>query len=467
LSEHLTQTQIEDYSRHTLSAAEFLSASRHMRDCEACRLKVERVFDDEAFYGLKAEVFGSSAKTVERVIDDDESFNLLFAEVFGGSSAETAASSAEQAHLTFERTAAYVDEVLAGEELQVVTDHLTGCEQCAMAVDDLRAFRNRVMPGLDREFQPAPAPTANVNRWRRLVASVPSVLTRSPALVVGSALAALLMIAAGWLIWQAIERNGKNPKITQTPTSPTTPVVTPVVSPNPTQGGAAMVIARLNDGAGQVVLDGNGKLSGIDHLPPGYRLMIKNALSYRRLEKSPLLAGLVRPDSLLRKGGDNQGARFSVIAPVGIVMLSDRPTFRWSPLEGATGYIVEVYDEQLNQITISSQLTDTSWKAPQSLKRGRIYSWQVTAIKGKGREEFISPRLPEPPAKFRILDETLANEIDQARRAYASSHLTLALVYTQAGLLDEAEQEFRALQRANPNSTISRRLLADLQAMQR
>jgi lipopolysaccharide biosynthesis regulator YciM len=45
--------------------------------------------------------------------------------------------------------------------------------------------------------------------------------------------------------------------------------------------------------------------------------------------------------------------------------------------------------------------------------------------------------------------------------------LTLALIYTKAGLIDEAEQEFRTLQRANPNSTISRRLLADLQAMRR
>jgi anti-sigma factor RsiW len=439
LSEHLTQTQIEDYCRHTLSAAEFLSATRHMRDCEACRLKVERAFDDEVFFGLKSEVLGSSAET-------DSSF-------------------AEQAHLTFERTAAYVDEALAGEELQVVTDHLTGCEQCAMAVDDLRAFRNQVMPGLDREYRQPPARATTENRWRRFVAFVPSVLTRSPALVVGSALGALLMIAAGWQVWQAIGRNGKNPEIAQTTPSPTTTVVTPVVSPNPTQEGAAMVIAQLNDGAGQVVLDGNGKLSGIDHLPPGYQQMIKNALTSVRLEKSPLLAGLVRPDSLLRKGGDNQGARFSVIAPVGIVMLSDRPTFRWSPLEGATGYIVEVYDDKPNQIIISSQLTDTSWTAPQSLKRGRIYSWQVTAI--KGGEEFSSPRPPAPPAKFRILDETLANEIDQARRAYASSHLTLALVYTQAGLLDEAEQEFRALQKANPNSTIPGRLLANLKAMRR
>src|SRR5262245_36838250 len=317
---------MEDYGRHTLPAAELLSASRHMRDCEACRLKVEWVLDDdEIFYTLKSEVFTASAKT--------------------------AASSAEQAHLTFERTAAYVDEVLAGEELQVVKDHLTGCEQCAMAVDDMRAFRNQVMPGLDRAYQPPHAPAAHENRWRRFVADMIPLLPRSPARVVGYALAALLMIAAGWLIWQAIERNGKNPKIAQTTPSPTAPVV----SPNPTQEGAAMVIAQLNDGAGQVVLDGNGKLSGVDYLPPGYQQMIKNALTSERLEKSPLLAALVRSDSLLRKGGGNQGARFSVITPVGKVMLSDRPTFSWSPLEGATGYVVEIYDDKLNQIIISPQ----------------------------------------------------------------------------------------------------------------
>jgi hypothetical protein len=134
-------------------------------------------------------------------------------------------------------------------------------------------------------------------------------------------------------------------------------------------------------------------------------------------------------------------------------------------LDGATGYVVEVYDDKLNQVIISPQLTDTSWTAPQSLKRGGIYSWEVTAI--KGGEEFSSPRLPAPPAKFRILDETLANEIDQARSAYASSHLTLALVYTKAGLLDEAEQEFRALQKANPKSVISLRLLTKIKSMRR
>src|SRR5262245_30175550 len=409
-----------------------------MRDCEACRLKVERVLnDDEMFYTLKSEVFGASAETV--------------------------ASSAEQAHLTFERTAAYVDETLAGEELRVVKDHLTCCEQCAMAVDDLRAFRNQVMPGLDREYRQPTAPATTENRWRRFVADIRARSPRPLALVAGSALAALLMIAASRLIWQAMERKGKDPNMAQTTPSPTTPVVTPVVSPIPTQEAAAPVIAQLNDGAGQVVLDGNGKLSGVDDLPPGYQQMIKNTLSSRRLEKSPLLAGLARPDRL--RGGGARGDRFSVINPVGIVMLSDRPTFSWSPLEGATGYVVEVYDANLRQIITSPQLADTSWTAPQSLKRGGIYSWQVTAI--KGGEEFSSPLPPAPEAEFRILDETLANELDQARRAYTSSHLALALIYTKAGLIDEAEQEFRKLQRANPNSTIPRLLLANIRAMRR
>jgi len=214
-----------------------------------------------------------------------------------------------------------------------------------------------------------------------------------------------------------------------------------------------------------LALDANGKLSGVDHLPPAYQQMIKNALTSQRLEKPRLLAGLVRHDALLMRGGDKQGNKFSVINPVGIVMLSDRPTFRWSTLEGATGYVVEVYDDKLNEVTRSSQLTDTSWTASQSFKRGGIYSWQVTAI--KGGEEFSSPRPPAPLAKFRILDQTLANEIVQAQRDYASSHLALALVYTQAGLLDQAEREFRELQKANPNSAISRRLLASAQAMLR
>ena len=161
-------------------------------------------------------------------------------------------------------------------------------------------------------------------------------------------------------------------------------------------------------------------------------------------------------------GSDNKPREFAVVEPVGNVVLSNQPTFRWSTLEGATGYVVEVYDDQFKLVASSPELTNRSWST--SLGRGKVYSWQVKAI--KDGQEVTSPRPPAPQAKFRVLDQAKANEIAKAKRAYASSHLTLGLLYADAGLLREAEQEFRLLRRANPDSEIARNLLRQIQSLQ-
>lgn len=162
---------------------------------------------------------------------------------------------------------------------------------------------------------------------------------------------------------------------------------------------------------------------------------------------------------------DASGAKFSVLDPAGSVLLTDRPTFRWSELEGATGYVVEVYDAGFNLVASSPRLDARTWSAPQTLARGKVYSWQVTAF--KDGQEIKSPRPPAPQARFRILDRAKADELARARRAYPSSHLTLGLLYARAGLLKEAEQELRLLQRANPDSEIARGLLRQVQALRR
>ncbi len=428
--EHLTQNQIEDYCRQKLSAAGILLVSDHMAACEVCRQRLETPFGgDAAFFALRSATL-----------------------------AEPVDLQAGRMHLTFEQTAEYVDGRLSGDELQVVKDHLTGCEPCALAVDDLRAFRNQVAPELDREYSPATAPATNESRRRRVESWLPVTWFKSPAVAFSAALAALLLMAAGWLWWQAQQKKETQPVIAVTTPSPT------VTIPSTPESVTATAIAQLNDGPSRVILDQQGKLSGVDNMPPAYQRMVKEALTTQRVEKSSLLAGLNRPASSLM-GSDEEGNQFSVTEPVGKVILSDRPTFRWSHLAGATGYVVEVYDEQFNLAAASSQLTDNSWKAPQPLTRGRVYSWQVKAMKD-GRV-FVSPRPPAPQAKFRILDRAQASELAQARRIYASSHLTLGLVYAQAGLLDEAEQELLALQKNNPNSAIVRRWLTNVRAMRR
>jgi hypothetical protein len=428
LSDHLTQIQIEGYGRRPLPAAEWLFVSDHLSVCEACRRRVEESVDGEATYhALKSGVF-------------DETGQRLLSE--------------ERSHLSFEQISGFADNAIAGEDLLAVKDHLAWCNECQTAAGDLRAFKDQVAPELERENRTAPSAAATEGRKRRSAFAKRFFQPKSPAFVSASALAALLLAAIGWFGWRALRDTKDEPQVTITTPSPG---VSPAVLPAPIPKATPEVIARLNDGGGQVTLDQEGKLSGVDHLPPAYQRMINRALTDQRIERSPLLAELTSPGITPRGAGRRQRGAFSVIEPVGAVTLSDHPTFRWSPLDGATGYVVEVYDEQFDMVAASPQVNDNSWTASQSLKRGGIYSWQVKAVIN-GRE-FKSPSRGAPQAKFRVLDEARADELAKARRAYASSHLTLGLLYAQAGLLNEAELEFQAVLKANPDSALAHRLL--------
>ena len=420
--EHLTQKQIEDYARNRLGAAELLALSDHLAECETCRERMH-LNGEVSFFALHSDVFAEDGSA--------------------------------PGHLTPELTADYVDKNLSGDELQMVADHLSGCELCVMAVSELRAFRNAIAPSLDREYVPAVDVAHGVERsWRQRFA-----LWRSPVPAFGGAvLALLLLVFVGWMVWRT-PRQEKNEVATAspTPTQQPEPSVAPTLQPE-----AVPIVAQLNDGAGTLTMDRDGKLSGADNLPAEYQSLVKKALSGQQIEKSQQLQGLTRPPSSLM-GSKDEGKGFSVIEPAGSVLLTDRPVFHWSKLEGATSYVIEVYDDQFKLVASSLQIPALSWTTPQSLARGHVYSWQVKA--NRDGQEITSPQPPAPQAKFRVLDQAKANELSRAKRTYASSHLTLALLYADAGLLKEAEQELRLLRRSNPNSDIPRTLLRQIQAL--
>ncbi|HTG88138.1 MAG TPA: zf-HC2 domain-containing protein [Pyrinomonadaceae bacterium] len=426
---HLTQKQIKDYCTHQLPGADVLAVTDHLGACESCRAQIEAVGNgDAAFFGLRTEVF-------EEAIDSG-------------------------AHLTLNQTAAYVDRDLIDEELQVVDDHLLHCEECVVAVNDLRAFRNEIAPSLDREYRPVTVPSPVQTPSQTWLGSLLAPFRVSPVPAFGGAALAILLLAV--IVWFVWSKSQQQPQLANT-SSPVPPASSPPHTASPVlPEAAAPVVAQLNDGANVVSLDHSGKLSGADQLPPAYQELLKKTLSSGRIEKSSQLQGLTRPPSSLM-GSDNQKNEFAVIEPLGNVLLTNTPTFRWSPMEGATGYVVEVYDEKFNPVISSPQLTDLEWTT--ILQRGKVYSWQVKAI--KDGQEVTSPRPPAPQAKFRVLDLARANELAQARRAHASSHLTLGLLYADAGLLPEAEQEFRLLQKTNPNSDLARNLLRQVQALRR
>lgn len=416
--EHLTKKEVDDYTRQALGVEQLLSVSDHLGECKACRRRIEIAFNaDAAFFGLLSELFDKAG-----------------------------------AHLSQEEAARFVDRKLSGEELQEVADHLTICQQCAVAVDELKTFTEQIAPWLDRQYHPATVASPTQGWWKGAIAALGALFSATPRLAFGAALAVLLVAVSGWIIWPTQPQSEPNQEIADTPP----PAQQPAQQP-------AAVVAQLKDGEGRLRLDQEGKLSGADQLPAAYQRMLKEALATGRIERSSKLEGLTRPPSSLMST-DNEGNEFSVIDPVGRVVMSNRPTFRWSRMEGARGYVVEVYDRNFDLVATSPQLTSRSWTGPR-LPRGKEYVWQVKAV--KEGEEIISPRPPAAQARFRILEEGKAKEVWKARRAYGRSHLMLGLLYAEAGLVREAEQELRALQKANPESEVARVLLNQVRTLRR
>ena len=428
--EHLNKKQLQDYLSQHLEVGELLTVSEHLDSCEICRQKVQAEMNsDLPFLSLHAELADEPGVS--------------------------------NGHLNEAQTANYVDKNLSAEEQQFATDHLSTCELCQLAVADLRAFRNEIAPSIDNDYHPTADAKPARSRWQFL-GLFPTLTSPAPAFL--AVLIVLLVGTATWLVWRA-SRPPAYLATSPTP-SPQSPINSDSPAPvaTPTQVEVVPAVAQLNDGNGQVALDQAGKLSGAENLPANYQSMLKKALSSGRIDKSSQLNGLSRPSSSLM-GSGNQKTEFAVLEPAGVVVMSDRPTFRWTPMNGATSYIVEIYDEQFQQVATSLNITTNSWTPPQAFSRGKVYSWQVKA--SHDGEEVTTPRPPAPQAKFRVLDQAKTSELARAQRAYSSSHLTMGLLYADAGLLKEAEQELRLVQKANPDSDLARNLLRQVQGLRR
>ncbi len=345
-------------------------------------------------------------------------------------------------HLNFEQTANFVEGRLTGAALQQASDHLANCDLCRLSVDDLQAFSRDIADQFAREVRPVAA----VSVWQR----INEVFSRRFAGLPISAYATAIMvmlIGGAWWFWP--NRTGQQIVVTQP---------SPTVSPLP-EIAPVKLLAQLNDGGGSLALNERGELSGAENLPADFQQLLKQILTDPRLERPAALNGLGSPSAALMGGGGEKAA-FAVIEPVAKVLLTNRPTLRWRALAGAASYEVEIFDERFDSVLKSERLTETSWRLPKALARGRVYNWQVRAVKDD--QEFKAPQPPAPLARFRVVTNKEAAEIEQARANFASSHLLLGKLYAEAGLLDEAERELRTLEKANPESEIVRRLLGEL-----
>jgi hypothetical protein len=226
----------------------------------------------------------------------------------------------------------------------------------------------------------------------------------------------------------------------------------------PANSAKSPLVAQIKDAGGSITLDQQGQLTGADGLSAELQQAMRNALTRQTVEIKPLPVELAGNSGQLLRG-KGEGVPFGLLGPLKIVSRTDRPTFAWQPLSGASGYIITVFDQTFSPVMVSGKLTGTSWQPGSGLPRGIVYMWQVAAL--KDGQEVISPTAPAPEAKFKVLETEYLHDIEQAGKN--RSRLAAGLAYARAGLLREAQQELGALVRANPESEVARKLLQTVQ----
>jgi hypothetical protein len=442
-----------------MSPVELLSAGDHLAACRACRERVQ-----------EAGQFGAEPRRLWADLQAED----------------------ESDHLSYEQLASYAEGHLDEFDRAIVNSHLGVCPSCEEEVKDLLEFSRRVGPAPAR-LSPAEEPRAILlRRW-------PVWLSATRAAAAAAFLCMCLMAGLYWLRREPEPHNRTalrthpeaGPAVTPsqpdahaagTPPSDAAP---PAPPPSVEQRGRttavesggkpparagesspppARAVVALLDGGQEVVLDHGGDMRGLEGLPPRLRKTLYAALLSQGIRKPGVVAELYGgPLTLL--GDSHPDGSLTPVSPVGTVVLGTRPTFRWSSLNGATGYVVEVYGPELNPVATSGTVTTTQWTVEHPLPRGVVYRWQVTAL--KNGERVRAPKPPAPEAKFKVLEEDKAGELADIGRLAPGSHLAPGVLYALAGLADDSERELRSLVKDNPRSEVAKRILESIRAWRR
>ena len=432
MSPHLSTQRAEEYRQRVLPGAELLEVDDHLAVCEECRRQI------------------SVNVEVDTLVSDFHHRLLSTPGV------------PESDHLSYEQLVTLVDGELEKSERDALQTHLEVCEPCTQDLDDLRAFRAELYDVTTEETARAPKPSSS-EKIRSWIGSQ-RVLFR-PAFAGALALLLIAASVASFLAWRAWRRS--QPVLQATSPAPeASPEANPpnvAVGPSPSQESTPneQFVVTLNDGGKRVTLDTNGNIDGLAPLQDSSSQAVRRALTTGQVEV-PDLSELIGVKGRLL-GPTNDGVEFSLISPVGIVIRSAKPTLRWQALRGATSYTVTILDGSYNVVTISPPLTTTFWTPTTGLARGLVYSWQVNALKD-GKEK-ISPSPPAPEARFRVVDNAMAGELSKVEKLSGNYHLVRGILFAKAGLLNEAEQEIRALVAANPDSQRARQLLQSIRAL--
>lgn len=418
MTEHPTKQQLDDYCRRVLAPAAFLPVHRHVATCSSCAAQ----FNSPEYAGRDL----AHLREAFLPASDDTPY-----------------------HLSAIEAVAYAKGTLNEIDSEIAASHLEGCEACAGEVK-----RHTVT---SQPAQPSGVPFVDAGHPAQRFGFASAWPLRIAAAVLFAVALALLMV---WLIRSKPAERSEH--IAGPPQGSPIESSTPAPSPASVTAPETEFAVVLEDSGRKVTLDKKGELAGLEGLPVYIQQKLAAALHGGKVQQSATLAQLESEASTLL-GNSSPGLPFRLVGPLGEVVRTQRPTFRWQQLAGAQSYKVIVTDGELNEVATSPELKTTEWRVTKPLAAGGLYSWQVTAL--KDGVAITSPTLPAPQAKFKVLDRANSQVLLQAERAYPNSHFVLGVLYAEAGLLDEAEQQLRLLVRDNPRVTAAQKLLQSVQSM--
>ena len=327
-------------------------------------------------------------------------------------------------HVGYEQLEAYIEGTVSEAEHEVLDSHFKSCAYCSEELRDLEAFKNEMK---EQEAPRSRGATSTDSSKRSLLDAVLLGIRGAWLPSRRWAVAAFALIALAVAIRMAWELSHKPSSIVQAPEkAPIAPVIN-----NPPET----------------------VLSSSSYLPPELQAVVADAINNQHIQ-TPL--GLT--DLAVRRGETE--VSFPLLAPVGTVVYSTTPVFVWKAATNADGYRVRVSDSHQNPVESSPVVTGTSWKSTATLRRGATYVWRLVPVVGGAEVE--ESALDVSQGYFKVLDEAHLRQFDLVK---PEDHFVRGILLVQAGVLEQAVQEFHVVSPSDPNHSFATKFEREAQEM--
>ncbi|HEY3265936.1 MAG TPA: zf-HC2 domain-containing protein [Armatimonadota bacterium] len=419
MQDHITATTRERYLRHTLDAAELLDLDGHIAVCEQCR------------EGLRS----------ARILPGDISALL----------AAFALEESAIVHPEIETWSAFVRETLMPGERLALDAHLAKCPGCKADVEDLRAFDREMAVHRNKTLEPDGSPagpagsTGSVreNRDRRGRAERRATMWWAPAAshlswaVVPATVVALIIGLPAWRLADSKRADARR------------------IARLEQQAGEAAQRTEALDGAVRRARAENAalhqQLNGLKKRPsfasppttqsgpprPAPPISLGEAIG----NATAAITATLSPTTEAQVGRGAASARVttSPLQPSGTAILSVRPILTWNRPPGATFCELELKPVHGAGKPLVTRTTDTHWRVPRPLSRGRIYEWTAIPCTDDGP----LPNITVVHARFRVLGTKQADAVRRER-------LSVVRRYVDAGLMRDATREVDSMLESDP-----------------